>query len=592
MKKSCIYTLFICLFCSTLSAQNKENLATLTFCLESAPDLKEKLSALSSSGKAVNIWILPPMGCPRCEGVMNIALQLLRKTAPDDIHVLWLSDFSKEDLKTYLKERNYQVDFIWDKNQEEISNYLSVNLGSFQTPHYLRFDTRLQKFTYQTSVLGSEISPGWVEQVVNIKEENILYANCNNTLQYSDPVSVSGEWLQFTQLDSFLVPGSIAEPDALAISADRSQATLIDRFSWDVLELNRSDKAKRYSMFDKINIDTFISEDVSSEVVLMLKKSGVLNTMLFCPQYIGNTGHRFFSASFAKLVIEDDAVGYYNVPVLISCSNKGEMYIEPSFNEFPEEKFSMSHTRYLADPEGKSLFISLSKGWPVIGTESSIEDANPGSPFRKDFYNNAPLFIKTDRKGNILEYAGKIEKIFSRLRTGYYYSAPSGCFWKGVFYYSTGFSGEIYAENNPDVPVFKLPFPQLITSGKYSGTIDLADGASLPLIHTPDVPVLSLAPDSQLNYILGFKELFKDCLTQFALNDTEIACLVYRDKKPRVLVYNRQSNSKLMEYDVPLKLDKSALSRVMVSRDIYNELWLDAVYTSGTKLIWASTSLK
>jgi hypothetical protein len=174
------------------------------------------------------------------------------------------------------------------------------------------------------------------------------------------------------------------------------------------------------------------------------------------------------------------------------------------------------------------------------------------------------------------------------LRTGYYFNYTSAVFRNSTFYYSDGYSGKIYEDAPGNLPVCDLKLNPYLLNSLGTGDLRLADQSQVPILNSIDIPVLQLHPDSQLNYILGFKSVFKDCITKFDLNEDYVLCLVYRDRKPRAILYNRKKHVIVSEQWVPEIMGDARLSRVYVSRDDKDALWLDALYLNGGHIQWAS----
>jgi hypothetical protein len=322
----------------------------------------------------------------------------------------------------------------------------------------------------------------------------------------------------------------------------------------------------------------------------MLKNTGVLNNMLFSPSYAADNNEIRFSASIARLDFHDNAVDYYNEAVLLTGAANVPFKIKSSIRSNKHESLSVLHTYTFLHPEKPILFAALSKGWPSSGNQPSVDNDSPESPFRKDFYQMSPLFIKLDLSGNTLGYIGKLNPLAEKLRTGYYYTYTSAAFHNSEFYYSEGFSCKVYSESSPQEPVCDLKLNPIILNGIGNGHMGIDDHSQVPLYKAIEAPVLQLSPDSQLNYILDFKSAFKDCITKFDLNDAHILCLVYRDRKPRAILYDRKKQSVVSEYWLPEKMGDAKLSRVFVSRDQKDVLWLDALYLEGNEIQWASVS--
>lgn len=587
MKTIFLYLMILNFSISVVSAQGQLTLADLSICSEREPELKQLLKKINAGTHAINIWLVPPMGCPRCEGIIPVAIEKMKAFAPDEIHLVWLLSHTKEQLTDYLVQRDFEKYLLWDANDGNIAMFVQMNIGMIQTPHYLRYEPLQDRFVHQISLLGSNFSNSYLQDIITGKVRNLKYIPCDINAQAD---ATSRKIINFNQVKAFNIPGSPVEPLYLAISPQRNKCLFVDRFSWEAIEMNANEDIHRFGVFSTFNSDTFIDPRVPAETYRMLKSSGVLNNMLFSPSYAADNKEIRFSASMARLDFHDDQVDYYNEPVLLTGAANMPFKVKSSIRSNKPESLSVLHTYTFLHPEKSILFTTLSKGWPSSGNKPSVSNDSPESPFRKDFYENSPLFIKLDLSGNALGYIGKLNPLAEKLRTGYYYTYISAVFHNSEFYYSDGFSCKVFSEASPHEPICDLKLNPIILNGVGNGQMSIDDHSQIPLCKAVEAPVLELSPDSQLNYILDFKSVFKDCITKFDLNDTHVLCLVYRDRKPRVILYDRKKQSIVSENWVPEKMGDAKLSRVLVSRDQKDVLWLDALYLDGNQIQWASVS--
>jgi|GEM_PF-6931087 len=580
-----ISLLMMTLSMSALSAQSQSTLANLSVCNERESELKQLIKKANPRNQPMNIWIVPPMGCPRCEGLIPVLIEGMRKYAPDEVHLVWMLKHTREELKDYLKQREFDGYTLWDVADGRVEQYVQMNIGDIQTPHYMRFEPDKNRFVHQISLLGSRMSEAYMLDVITGKEAQMRYVTCDAQHQ---KLQNNRSEIEFSQVKNYKVPGNTVEPLEVAISKDRNQFLFIDRFSWDVVELNAKNDIIRFGVFNSFNVDTFIAPQVPRETYQMLKSTGVLNNMLFSPSYSADGKQIRFSASIARLDFHDNSVDYYNVPVLLSGAAGSRFQIDRIIRIDKPDEFSIMHTYTLLHPSQPLMYVGMSKGWPSSGAKSFVDSASLSSPFRKDFYHDTPLFVKINNKGKNEGFIGSINPVYQKLRTGYYFNYTSAVFRNSTFYYSDGYSGKVYEDAPANLPVCDLKLNPYLLNSLGTGDLRLADQSQVPILNSIDIPVLQLHPDSQLNYILGFKSVFKDCITKFDLNDDYVLCLVYRDRKPRAILYNRKKHVIVSEQWVPEIMGDARLSRVYVSRDDKDALWLDALYLNGSHIQWAS----
>lgn len=586
MKKIHIYLLLYVLCISHIFAQSREQFAEVSICSAQQEAFKNQLDLIADGADYLNIWIVPPLGCPRCEGLVNISLGMLRDSTGKEKSISWMLKYTSEQLKKYLEERKYPSDIILDVQDADLREIFSVNIGQFQTPHFIRYSVKERIFTAQASSLGMHLSKEWVQQQKLSRGNQIHMISCDKKV--AENISNINPDL-FTQEIKFDITGDLIQIAEMDLSSDRSEICLIDQFGWDIVRLNRDRKIVRTSILSQIPIDTFVSKEVPAETVHMLKKTGIINNMIFCPKYIGNSKDLMFSASLAYLDIQGDEVGYSNEAVMIRWDQNKNAKILCRLNTDHLGKISLAHTRYFPAPDGKYIYVKSAKGWPVSGTESSVDSGSAESPFRLDFYDEVPLFTVMNAAGEKHAFAGKLENVFRDIRTGYYFNQTNGVFYQDTFYYTSGYTGEIYSEYNLQKPIFKIPDFHYILSPKYSGNIELADGSKLPVLHTTDAPILELEPDSQLNYFMQYRKLFSRSMSDFALNTKYVSVLIQDQNNLIWRVYDRNSKELLRQEIIPAYYKDCRLSQCMLTRDDQDVLWLDAVYGDVSALYWVST---
>jgi hypothetical protein len=587
MKTIFLYLMILFVSLSSLSAQSQLTLSDLSICSERETELKQLLKKTNAGKQVINIWLVPPMGCPRCEGIIPVSIEMMKVHAPDELHLVWLLKHTREELKDYLSQREFDDYMLWDAADGRFEQFVHMNIGEIQTPHYLRFDPVQDKFVHQISLLGSRLSDQYLQDVISGKERNIRYIPCNAGARIE--ANTRNE-VRFTQIEKYNIPGNSVEPLDMTISKDRKKCLFIDRFSWDAIEMNAKEDIQRFGVFSTFNADTFIDPRVPGETYRMLKSTGVLNNMLFSPSYAADNKEIRFSASIARLDFHDNEVDYFNVAVLLTGAANKPFKVKSRIQANKPEALSIMHTYTFLHPDKPLMFTGLSKGWPSSGNQPFVDNDSPESPFRKDFYENAPLFMKLDYAGNNMGFVGSMDPVYQKLRTGYYYTYTSAVFHKSEFYYSDGYSCKVYSESSGAAPICDLNLNPLILNGMGQGQISIDGQTQIPLCKAIEAPVLQLHADSQLNYILDFKSVFKDCITKFDLNDDFVLCLVYRDRKPRAILYDRKKQSMISEHWIPEKMGDAKLSRVIVNRDHKDVLWLDALYLDGNQLQWASVS--
>ncbi len=588
MKPNLFFCLLLIFCCGLIQAQPEPGMAHLKLCKEKSRKISELLESNFDSNSIVNIWIIPPMGCPRCEGVASVAMGLFRIIRPDEKQVVWIDRYAKKNLTQYLKDRNYPADKIFDSENGILSDLVSLNLGNFQTPHYLRYNGVKKEFTIERPLLGASVSEEWIQEIIREADDPLEMISCASKAPIVN-VNQFDSSRVFTTIREFNIPGDIPEFTDKDIAPDRSEIVLVDKFTWDLIRLDyKNSNCNRVSVLKQLPLDTFVSPDAPGSIVNMMKKSRMINYMIFTPKYGGKSNELYMGVSLPKILFEEDELSYYNEAVFVK-SNLNKSSILGGLNKDLAVGFHPSHTRIYPDRIGKNIYLKCSKGWPVSGTSQSIGEDDPECPFRKDFYLESPLVAISDYTGKVYGKMGKLDEIHSKTRTGYFYTDLSGSFFRDTFFYSSGFSGKIYSQYNDTTPVFVCPDIEYLFSRSVNGMMNMADGKSIPILPSTDAPVLHLEPDSQLNYILKMENKFKKGIKDFVLNSQNVAVIMQDfDKTKYWILYDRYSGKVIKRIPIPAYHSGGHLSAAFIGKDKGENLYLDALYLNGNTLHWCS----
>jgi hypothetical protein len=289
-----------------------------------------------------------------------------------------------------------------------------------------------------------------------------------------------------------------------------------------------------------------------------------------------------------KIVFKDDELGYYNEGVFVR-TNLVQSTVLGSLNKEEAIGFHPSHTQFYPDWKGENIYMKCSKGWPVSGTDPSVSDDSPDSPFRQDFYTDAPMVAISDYTGRVHGKLGRLDEIHAKTRTGYFYADFLGAYNQDTFFYTSGYSGKIYSQFSDAKPVFICPDIQYLFNTGIQGMMQMADGKQIPILPSTDAPILLLEPDSQLNYILKLEDKFKKGIKEFELNNQFIALIIQDfDKSKYWVVYERYSGKLIQRVPIPAYHAGGHLSAAMIGKDIKNRLYLEALYLNGNTLQWCS----
>jgi hypothetical protein len=210
----------------------------------------------------------------------------------------------------------------------------------------------------------------------------------------------------------------------------------------------------------------FIDEAISDTLFLLLKKMNIINSMYFSSKFIGDT--IVITSSLPYIFFEDSSrekLAYYNRSTFlyrIIGRDSIARFVAPE--PLPDSNLTLEHLKTQFAKNGQSIFIPVSKGWPVSGTEMLDEVSSEDNPFLETFYDKTPAVAIYDNQGNFKSYFGELPSDYVEKNLGYSFSRPMLRTHEGIIWYADRYLGRIYGIRDFDqdnksflVNVFKVP---------------------------------------------------------------------------------------------------------------------------------------
>lgn len=450
--------IFILLFTLQITSKSQDDdLYTMTQIDNTQNKIKEyfKNSKITFKTDTAYVFIVPPMGCARCEGLIDPIISYLKKfNVKSDILVVAIYDKHKS-AEQYLKRRDFDSDYnlITDKT---FLNSFWLSVERLSVPFFTKFNVKTGELIIGQALLGFTADSVNILKIIEASKPSLkLVSISNNTTDHSDKITcnLSGsEYLNYIKniklTDSKEYPFS--KTSFFSINPSGTYFSILDDLTLlpYIFDL-RTGKLLNVLVTDSVEEMSFVS--VSKDIFKYLKDINVLNTMYFNNSFMKND-ELIISTSLPKLVMEGENIGYYNAAVVIEkniFTNKLNRII--NFSPLPDTLFSLSHTnsQFLLDNE--KIFVPVSKGWPTKGTEmlDSTVDKNE-NPFMNEFYFNIPIGALYDTGGNFIRYFGNLNNIYKQLKLGYLFCNPLLKIEDSKIWLTDRYSGKIYKYNNFD----------------------------------------------------------------------------------------------------------------------------------------------
>ena len=404
---------------------------------------------------------LPPMGCPRCEGLISPFLNDVKRLDSTITTAVFVFYSKPKPATQYLKERGYPADDFYILTSTDFLDNFYLSSKTLQVPFFVKFNIRSGDMILSKTTLGMDYNKDIAKAFAEAndpsekpeKRNSILSLKSNeaNRLRlYYDSLNMTGE-NTFSGYEIFPIDESndflLSEIRRISFSEDGKLISCMDDLTNSICVFKKEDD--RYKLIKNIRAGEyenrlFFDEEIGDEMYFYIKKMNLLNSMYFNSKVYNNSV--LISASLPDVFIEDkekEKIGYMNKAVLLIK----DIY-DDDMNSFitPEINFSgliADHTNAIFYPEYGKIFIPVSKGWPVAGHSSLPNDDPNTNPFLPGFYNFTPELALFEMNGKFQDFIGNLDTLHETFHLGYAFSKPIVKLYHTEYWIADSYSGAI-----------------------------------------------------------------------------------------------------------------------------------------------------
>lgn len=446
----------------------------------------------------IYIFYIPPMKCPRCEGLIEpIRAKLLSQIDTSSSDVVAVINYPYYDVAAnYLKNKNLNFSNLLIEE-----GYFSRNLA-FQTqealvPYLLKFNKQGQ-LVYQKAFLGK----------INWDDEVRKAAKAQKKLKQATPEKKKRRDYNITIRDTLkplrtvLLSAPPSHPIAKITYPFITSDAKYFVFSDDVTLCTK--------VFDAINgqfihefcsndsLNRLFSPDLTDSVYRYFKDINLISPMFFRSSDNEEEACIYITASLPKIMMMgvdkgETNWGSSNESVVLKY-NLRERELERIIN-FSENTANpvllMNHTDGVFFSNARHWLLPVEKGIPNVGA-SMADTVNGNNPYSESFYREAPLFAVMTSSGEFIRYLGKLDEFSVKNRLGYSITYPVACHNSGKYYVNSGTSDKVHIYD--------------------SAMLELIDSVLLKPYYLDPIRIkkLSLKPEvkKSLDYLLSFDPVF------------------------------------------------------------------------------------
>lgn len=509
--------------CQVEASSGSNKLHTCMLKQSPSSEFSASLKSFGITADTAILILLPPMSCPRCEGIINTVVNYIKQKSSIPVYLIVEYEY-KSAVNKYLQRRLFVCDkaFVTDKNK--ISSFFSFSTGYPQVPFIIKTDTKQGTLLFAESLIGGEFGEDFVQMLLKSKEtiNDAIVKGLPSEEKASDEpleLEVSASLLSLPKLShrirlnaDTLYP--LSKINYLTISDD--ELILNDDLSLSLLRYKIKGQAANFvnEICPTPNDETlFLDTSISPALYNYLKSTNIANTMFFKPQFIDKDSIAI-SASLPKIIFNRDEnnIEYYNTGVILakSLSNSHSRVIFNS-DSFKADSVLLSHINYYFDTENQEFYFKVNKKslgnyGCTIDDSFSIEE----NSFTPEYYKRFPILAIYNKSGNLDEMLFTDDTVFRYYKSGYSYVNPIVSRKGALTVYTDGFSGNIYIKNDKQTQratVFNLN-------------------------------VINIVPEPTIEYIsrLGDK-VFKNQITDLLLSSDDIKVLVANKQAYKVQNY-------------------------------------------------------
>lgn len=413
--------------------------------------LKEYLGMYAKGNKVLFAILFAPQACPRCEVDIDYALENIRKIKPDASLVVIASYPDADAAREYVKSRF------------RIENIIVDTTGIHERIFHYRTGRLAVTYLLQIDVEQGRLMCGGDSPYMNL---DFLKQFCNNTSyvpyvesnQESNAL-VSGEPRRQEVLQGTYPSVFINCSNGFSISAVMENSEWKgDKFLFADELLSQGillDIRKDTAFLERMIIPTRSQESAFSRIPASqfnrMKEQGMLFIMASCVAFSPDSGQPIVSYSLPDLSFEkDSSIAYFNKPVLLEALAEGDSCRMDCFDfeHDADTLYMYTHaSRIMPLPDGR-LLLGCRRGFPTTVTAADCLKNTSQDIFIPSFYENSPICAFFDRStGKLTGRLGRLDDIFSKTQTGYYFTMPIADAFNGILAYTDGCSGKLWLRN-------------------------------------------------------------------------------------------------------------------------------------------------
>lgn len=398
----------------------------------------------------IYVFHIKPMVCPRCEGLINPLVGMLKKADPQSRIVMVVDYPRKKPVYHYVQERNFSIDYLLIDTTARFAGQFNYSAGRTSIPFCLKIDLGSGRLLRAMPLLGISLNQSLADELVN---DHSPEAPAPRALADTKP---QGDVLQPNTLP--ILPfgrfTALREDNKQPYSQPLKLVRSKDEKYWIFLD----DIAQKPFVYDNqgnfvgtLSPSTaekkkYVSPEIQEEIYQFLEKSNILNVIYLdiyptpdCDDCV------CISTSLPEVYYEPDtSIAYYNKIAFIKKRFDNQVITIDTIADLPSQGFVLHHKKAIFLPE--FTFIPVVKGWPVVGTGQLSQYADPGvNPFEDGFYDDAPLAAMYSRDGQFISTIGRLPALYKQLHAGYYFSHPVATQYRNKLWLTDGRSGQIQA---------------------------------------------------------------------------------------------------------------------------------------------------
>ncbi|MDR2085498.1 MAG: hypothetical protein LBP67_10945 [Bacteroidales bacterium] len=432
---------------------------------------KDNIDTLSD----IYINFIPPMRCPRCEGLLITYNNMLKIATQDSAVIINVLLYKKPHaLQKYINRQNFPGDFLFIDTSDNIYNiFTSNNNDKLLVPFVTKISIPNGRLITAKPTLGMTLDSLLIEQMINeimfeplhsINENLDLSLtaktsnNLTNTERWIESLSITINKQPLLPYDSCIIPDVHALPElnSFQINHTGNELLISDFLSNSFILYSKeqnnwanptplSPNIEEKTMFIESGLDT-------SYVYYYLRDANVLVSMYLEASF--TKSNQYIFASLPRLEWSGlSNITYYNMPICLIKNKNAEtirFFLLDSIAELESDKllklgYSFSHPTGLYFEEDSLFVFQIQKGWPVIGSEALPQIDNiSDNPFLNEFYTpQLQTIMLYNHYTNSYVLAAPLDPIYEKHKLGYYYSTPIVKKFDEIYYVGDKHTGKI-----------------------------------------------------------------------------------------------------------------------------------------------------